>query len=228
VISAGGRNLRLALALCVVLGASVFGAGGAAADEEPEPKPPLYQGGMSFHAIQGPEGPEQFSWTVRLDTGQNLVQVDERHAEVRFDEDHVAVGIEAVAAHDAEGTSVPTTLAVSEGDVITLTVHHRAGNPLAGGAPFDYPVVAGVGWEGGFHTYQVQMPPRETPQPAPTCVVPKLTGRSLGGSRARLANAGCKLGAVRGKRGKGAKVVKQCKPPGTVLGAGARVAVKLG
>lgn len=224
------RNLRLALGICVLVGACVLGVAGAAAEEdEPAPIPPTYSGDMSFHEIEGPEGPEEFSWTVQMDSEQHLVQVDERHAEVRYDdEEHVAVHIEAVAANDAEGASVPTTLAVSEGDVITLTVHHRAGNPAAGGAPFRHPVTAGLGWEGGFHTYYVVMPRGEVAEPAPTCVVPKLTGRSLAGSRARLTNAGCKLGAVRGKRGKGTKVVKQFRVPGTVLGAGAKVAIKFG
>jgi hypothetical protein len=69
---------------------------------------------MPFPAIQGPEGSEDYSWTVQLFEDQELVQIDDRHAEVRYDDVHVAVRIEARAAHDAEGATVPTTLAVSD------------------------------------------------------------------------------------------------------------------
>jgi hypothetical protein len=200
--------------------------GSAAADG---PALPPFTGAMTFKSIQGPDGPEEYSWEVQLDEEQELVQVDERHAKVMWSDGvHVAFWITAVEAHDAEGAAVPTTIAVSDGNVLTLTVHHRDGNPAAGGASFHYPVVAGVGWEGGFHTHYVQMPPGEMPPVPAQCVVPKLTGRSLAGSRARLATANCQLGAVRGKRSKGAKVVKQFRAPGTVLADGTRVAVKLG
>ena len=64
-------------------------------------------------------------------------------------------------AHDAVGKSVPTTLEVSPPNVVTLTVHHRAGNPAAGGAPFTYPIFEGSGWEGGFSTFEVTVPPSE-------------------------------------------------------------------
>lgn len=212
----------------------VFGAVGAAADHEPVAKPPLYWGDMSFPNIQGPEGSEVYSWTVQLDDEQELVQIDDRNAVVYWKDSgeppRTAFHILTIAAHDAIGTNVPTSLTVSAGDVISLTVHHRAGNPLAGGAPFDYPIIAGVGWEGGFQTHQIQMPPNEIEigKPAgPACLVPKLTGRTLAASRARLASAGCRLGTVRGKRRKAAKVVKQFRPPGSLLAAGAKVAVKL-
>ncbi len=216
--------------LLALVALAVFGVAGAGAEDDPEATPPPFDGALTFPAIQWPEGAEAYSWTVQLEPLEELVQVDERHAEVRYDDDLVVLQIEAPAAHDAEGASVPTTIAVSEGDVVTLTVHHRAGNPAAGGAPFHYPVVHGVGWEGGLRTYSIPTPPNEPEEPiaAPKCVVPRLTGSSLASVRERLAKRGCKLGAIRGKRGKGTKVVKQFRDPGAVLGAGARVAVKLG
>lgn len=117
---------------------------------------------MDFATINGPADPEEFSGEVLLEDGQELVAIDDQHAQVYFTEGHhPAFGISVVAAHDADGSNVPTTLSVSEGDVITLTVHHRAGDPLAGGAPFDYPIIAGRGWEGGFQTSIVPMPPSE-------------------------------------------------------------------
>lgn len=210
---------------------AAFGAGGAGAeDDEPVAKPPPYGGGMGFPNIQGPDGSESYAWTVQLDDEQELLQVDDRTARVYFEDGHPAFTIVATAAHDAIGTSVPTTLAVSDGDVITLTVHHRAGNPIRGGQPFHYPIIAGVGWKGGFHTYLIEMPPGERPGPetTPKCVVPRLTGDSLGLARERLGYRGCNLGSVRGKRARGARVVKQFRRAGAELPAGAKVAVKLG
>jgi hypothetical protein len=117
--------------------------------------------------------------------------------------------------------------------VITLTVHHREGNPLAGGAPFHYPVVGGSGWEGGFHTVEVPMspaPPSAQPveeAPPPTCDVPALQGRTLKAARRALQDADCRLGPVHGERRRGARVVKQYRLYGAVLPVGTKVGVKL-
>jgi len=194
---------------------------------------------MIFSAIRGPEDPEEYSWVVELGEEQVLREVDPQHAAVFYTDKQLAFGIEAEPAHDAVGSAVPTTLAVSDRNVITLIVHHRAGNPAAGGAPFVYPVVGGAGWEGGFQTYQVTMsPPESAAQPALApgdspglltrdCVVPALKGQSLKVDRRRLREAGCRLGDVRGIRSKTAKVIKQFPAPGTTRAASAEVAVKL-
>lgn len=108
--------------------------------------PPAYQGDMEFPAIQGPEGPEEFSWLVELGPRQEFVQVDDRDAEVRNQNGSSAVAIAAERAHDENGTEVPTTLSVSEGDIVTLIVHHRNGNPETGGSPFHYPILPGPGF----------------------------------------------------------------------------------
>jgi hypothetical protein len=123
---------------------------------------PVYEGSMTFPQIDSSSGPEEFSWEIALSEGRELVQLDERTAEIRYENGHPATDITAEPAHDAEGATVPTTLSVTQPNVITLVVHHRAGNPAAGGAPFVYPVAPGEGWEGGFTTERVQGPPDES------------------------------------------------------------------
>jgi hypothetical protein len=217
------------LALVSVLACLALPAAAVAA----EPCSPAFGGLMSFHDIRGTDDPEDYCWEVKLGEGEELRQVDDTHAGVFWEDGTQAMTITAEMAHDAEGVSVPTTLVVIGPNLITLTVHHRAGNSAAGGAPFLYPVVAGAGWEGGFHTYTVAMPPPEvgppTPQvPAPTCVVPDLHGRSRRSARSALRRAGCALGPVRGELHRGAKVVRQYRPAGKALPAGTPVGVKLG
>jgi hypothetical protein len=198
---------------------------------------PVYDGAMSFGTIEGIEDPEDYCFEVSLGEGQDLRQIDDSHAAVFYSSGHRAFDIQAVEAHDAVGARVPTSLAVTGTNVITLTVHHRAGNPLADGAPFDYPVVAGQGWEGGFQTVEIKGPPDEAelqPKPVPggeaptaQCHVPALRGRSLRAARRVLAGADCSLGPVRGKRSRGARVTKQYRRSGSALPAGTGVGVKL-
>lgn len=200
----------------------------AAADE---PLPP-FNGSMSFQAIQGPDGPEELSWEVKLGEEQELRAIDETHAAVYWTdpEEHIAFSITAGLAHAADGANVPTTLTVTQPNVITLTVHHRAGNPAAGGAPFDYPVIAGSGWEGGIQVHTVDMgPPTEQTPPPPVlrCTVPALSGLSLKASIRQLRHSNCGLGEVRGERVRGARVVRQFRKAGRSLPVGARVGVKL-
>jgi len=198
-----------------------------------EPLPP-YGGGMTFQSIQGPDGPEEYSWEVKLYEGQDLRQVDDRNAAVYYTEsEHIAFSIQAVEAHDAIGTTVPTSLAVTQPNIITLTVRHRAGNPAAGGAPFDYPVSAGSGWEGGLQIHVVEGPPPTVapvslyPMPVARCIVPDLVGLTLKASRRQLRRSNCGLGEVRGERLRGARVVKQFRKAGRSLPVGAQVGVKL-
>lgn len=197
---------------------------------------PTYNGDMTFVSIHDPTGPEEFSWEVVLDGTLELEQLDDKHVKVVHakEPDVTAMIIDAELAHDAEGSDVPTTLTLSGGNVITLTVHHRAGNPTMGGAPFVYPITAGAGWEGGFEAVQVFMPPPGFPaeqgQSASVpigCVVPALVGKSLKSDRKRLRKASCRLGRVGGKGSKTARVIKQSRQPGELLGPGARVAVTL-
>lgn len=228
------RSMRSAF-LVAVLAFSVVAPAGAGA----EPVPP-YDGLMTFQTIQGPEGPEEFTWEVKLDEEQELRQVDDREAGVYYTdpEEHLAFSIKAIAAHDAEGKTVPTTIAVTLPNTITLTVHHRDGNPDAVGEPFDYPVSAGNGWEGGFQSHEIVGPADESQRPTPPtsvtlqtseapCVVPDLGGRTLRASRKMLRRSHCKLGEVRGERSRGSRVVRQFRLAGRSLPAGTEVGVKL-
>jgi PASTA domain/Bacterial Ig domain len=74
----------------------------------------------------------------------------------------------------------------------------------------------------------------DPPPPPPTCVVPKLTGKTLARARTALQAAHCSVGNVRrpihrkGKR-RGPLVVKSSKPAaGTTLAAGSRIDLRLG
>jgi hypothetical protein len=215
---------RLVLILFAVVAALALSVGLASAAP-----PPLSEGGMTFPAITDASGPEEFSWTVDIDPEQELKSIDDQHAGVYWEDGHPAFTITANPAHDAEGSSVPTTLSVSEGDVITLTVHHRAGNPLRGGAPFVYPIVDGAGWPGGFRTIVVPFPLGDLPAPK-LCLVPKLKHRTLKASKTLLEAGGCKIGAVKKLRDatvRTGKVIKQFPAPGTQLSDGAEVQIIL-
>lgn len=213
------RSILFAAFLCAW---ATFAPVAAAADPVP------IDGAMQFQAIQGPDGPEEFVWEVNLHEGQELRQIDDRHAGVYYTDpgETLAFSIAAVDAHDAVGATVPTTIAVTQPNLVTLTVHHRAGNPEAGGAPFTYPITAGVGWEGGFHTVFIAVPVAEA-APTPRCTVPDLSGRTLRASRKLLHRAKCKLGAVRGERERGAHVVEQYRPTGRSLPVWTAVGVKV-
>ncbi len=73
--------------------------------------------------------------------------------------------------------------------------------------------------------------PSPTPTPSPTCIIPKLTGKTLKASRKKIAAADCKVGTVtrrKGAKARSGKVVGQSKKPGTVVPAGTVVKVTLG
>lgn len=115
---------------------------------------PLYDGVLTFQDIRDVTAPTEFTWEVHLEPGQELKLLDSQHAEIYYEGGHPAFGIEAVPAHDAVGTDVPASLAVSGRNLITLIVQHRQGN-------YVYPVLAGAGWQGGFQTVVIQGPKDE-------------------------------------------------------------------
>jgi len=117
---------------------------------------PAYDGLMAFQAIRDTTAPESYSWEVKLGEGETLKPLDSRHAGIFWDDGTQAMLIAAQSAHGADGKAVATSLSVSEGNVITLTVDHRASGVV-------YPVVAGVGWQGGFQTHpaMIEEPPTE-------------------------------------------------------------------
>ena len=111
---------------------------------------PIYEGAMTFKDIRDVSAPGIFYWHVGVNSDQELKQVNDQQAIVYWKEGGPAFSIKAIAAHDAVGTSVQTSIEVIGPDSIALTVHHKD-------EQFVYPVVAGVGWQGGFTTYQVVM-----------------------------------------------------------------------
>ena len=237
------------LAAAVVACVLAFGVAGASASL------PVYNGDLAFPTIYSSAGPEEFSWEVILEE-EEMRQINEEEIGVYYSSGHIAFGIKAVPASDAVGAKVPTTIQLTGENVITLTVHHREGNPTAGGAPFVYPIVAGPGWEGGFVPTEIEGPPDETElreqrereerkereerekrqeaeeaAQAQRCRVPALRGATVAGARKRLLRANCRLGAVTRSGGvtkKTGRVVHQTEPAGSSLSQDARVGIKLG
>jgi hypothetical protein len=237
---------RIRTAACAAILCALVAAAPPAAAETGDSSPirPVSDGGLSLPVIAGPEEPEEFplQWGP-LSPALKLRQVSDQEIVAEyFEYGLVSYSIHAPGAHDADGATVPTTIALTEdekGPVVTIVVHHRAGNPAAGFAPFAYPITDGPGWEGGFRTTSFEMneprPPASEPAPAPsppapTCTVPSLRGFGLAAVKKLLRGADCGIGQVRlargATKGKG-KVVKQFKLAGTQLAAGAPVAVKL-
>lgn len=225
--------------MALVLALLCFAAPTAAFAAEPCKSP--FDGTMSFPAIEGEGDPAEFCWELELGENQGLRGINDHEAEVFYvNPEHHAFSITAGLAHDADGTEVPTTIVVVQPNVIVLNVHHRADDPLAVGAPFDYPVTAGAGWEGGFQSVEIKGPPDEAelkPKPSPppveevpspTCEVPVLQGRTLQSARRALIAAGCQLGPIHGHRHRGARIVKQYRPAYKTLPAGTAVGVRLG
>lgn len=217
---------------------------------------PVYEGDMRFPAIYSPAEPEEFSWEVTLYEGEELRPIDDQEIGVYYSEGPRAFAIQAEPAADAVGATVPTSIQVTGENIFTLTVHHREGNPAAGGAAFVYPITAGPGWEGGFVPTEIEGPPDETElreqrereereeqekreerQAAEIaaqeqrCRVPALRGATVAGARRRLHRANCRLGAVTRSSGvtrKTGRVVHQSEPAGSSLAQGARVGIRLG
>jgi sugar lactone lactonase YvrE len=113
---------------------------------------PAYDGLMAFQDIRDSAGPETYSWEVRLGEGEALKLIDDKHAGVFWEDGTLAMLITAQSAHDADGKAVTTAVSVSGEKFVTLTVHHRVPGVT-------YPVVAGVGYEGGFQTVEASGPP---------------------------------------------------------------------
>ena len=236
---------RIRSAACAAILCALAAAAPAAAETgDSAPIRPFE--GFSVGEIAGPSAPEEYPFQHEpLGPNRRMTQVSSQEILVEYiNPPLVSYSLRAPLEHDAVGAAVPTTIALTEdeaGPVITVTVHFRAGNPAAAGAPFEFPILGGAGWEGGFHTVFVEMnepkpptaeppPPPPPPPPAPTCTVPSLNGFGLVAVKKLLRGADCGIGQVRLAHGatkaKG-KVVKQFEPAGTQLAAGAPVAVKL-
>src|ERR1700744_2821314 len=132
------KRLAVAAAIaCALAAASVFAVGAAPAAAETG-------GGMSgYSGLDWPTfelSVESESWSLRiaLESEQSLRLVSPEEAVIE------RAGVEegqivAPLYRDAAGVGVPATLAVSEGDVLTLTVHHHQGT-------YDYPIASEEPW----------------------------------------------------------------------------------
>lgn len=230
----------IAAAICALLASLVVAVAPAAAEEgNSAPLRPVSEGGLSIPVITGPTAPEEYPVQYEhLLGGVRFRQASDQLIAVEYFALGNAGKIEAVPAYAADGAAVPTSLRLSEdekGYVVTMIVHHRAGNPAAGGAPFVYPIQGSVR-EGGTFTGAVEVKPKPAaeptaPMPSPPCKVPALHGLSLKAAKARLRAAHCAIGTVRiaaPTTARNGKVVKQFRAAGTNLPGGARIAVKLG
>lgn len=244
------RQFSAAAGIGALAAFCMLGLGLASADSSTLP---IYGGAMTFPQIQESSDPEEYSWEVALGEGQALEAVDEQHVRAYYVEGgHTTLSITAEGAHDASGATVPTSLSVSEGKIITLTVRHRDGNPIAAGAPFDYPVLAGKGWlqvspgvvvVGPLDEEELRKARERIEQAnlaaevagmevtSRRCSVPRLKGRTLRGSRRQLAHSHCGIGRVTVRIGGNArtgKVVRQSPRPGVLAAAGTQVNVVMG
>jgi hypothetical protein len=118
---------------------------------------PKYNGLLQFQDIRTAEAPEQFSWEIELRNGETLKELPGGlQAAVYFEGTIEMMLIEAMPAHDAVGHTVPTNLAVTNKNRVTLTVKHRQGS-------YVYPVTAGPSFEVGWSKVEVIKPPEPLP-----------------------------------------------------------------
>jgi hypothetical protein len=95
-----------------------------------------------------------------------------------------------------------------------------------GAVPIGVTTIFGTGTSSQLFSYQ--SPEGSDAAPAARCVVPNLKGKKLKAARKALAKSHCKLGKVKGKRGKSVRVKSQHPKSGAALTAGSKVTVKLG
>ena len=120
---------------------------------------------------------------------------------------------------DSESEITAVTPAAAGAGSVDVTVTTNAGtSPVAAGGRFAYE--------------NPPTPPPSSPSTpqavTATCKVPKLTGKKLRAGRKALRRAGCKVGKVRGKRGKRARVLTQSRKAGAKVPVGTKVNVTLG
>jgi hypothetical protein len=121
---------------------------------------PIYDGLMTYQSIRDATAPEGYSWDVSLHPGQTLKAVDLQHAAILNEDGTQGLLITAEPSHDATGKAVPTELVVGGGNILTLTVKHRAGG-------FVYPVVGGPAFQASYVAPVIYTPPPPPPPGAP-------------------------------------------------------------
>lgn len=113
---------------------------------------PIYEGDQTFKTIRDETAPETYSWKVSLNKGQTLKAIDSEHVAIFNGDESQALAITAEAAHDATGKAVPTSLSVSEGNVLTLTLKYRGGG-------FTYPIIGGPAFQSSYTLPVIWEPP---------------------------------------------------------------------
>jgi hypothetical protein len=201
------RSAAMAALVCALVASLAIAVAPAAAEEgNSAPLRPLSEGGVSFPDIHGPTAPEEYPMELGpVSPAMRVRQVTDQLIVGEYKEGgYIGWSIAAEPAHDVVGTTVPTTVTLTEEHIVTLIVHHRSGNPAAGGVPFVYPITGGEGWLGGFHSVGSEMnEPRGPASAEPTvpaaptpCTVPSLHDLSLHAAKARLRAAHCSIGQV--------------------------------
>ncbi len=100
---------------------------------------PVFDGIETYTQIRDASAPEDYSWSIdSLSPGQMLQLTPDGGAEVVGGDGTVIASIGPPTAHDANGTSVPASFAVT-GNVLTMHVAHLGGN-------YAYPIVADPHW----------------------------------------------------------------------------------
>lgn len=131
---------------------------------------PIFDGVTAFQAIRSPTAPEQYSWTVELGEGQTMEALETgQAAHVFFSDGTPAMAIVPQPAHDATGANVDTSVSVSNGNVLTLTVHHLS-------TPYVYPVVGGASYKTGYESVSIYTPP--PPEEGEASLAMQLTARA--------------------------------------------------
>ena len=102
---------------------------------------PLNDGAVVYSIMRSSQAPTQTSWTLPLTGGEHLEAVDAHHLELFDASGHAILTMVAEPASDATGQVVPTKMSIIGGNELVFEVEAPA-NAV-------FPIVAGVGFEGG-------------------------------------------------------------------------------
>jgi hypothetical protein len=139
----------------------------------------------------------------------------------------------STAVQSVDFSNGPRPVAAAVGSLAPGTTYHfRLVAENSGGVAYGADQTLTTNSAGGALPEERTTPPPPPPPPSPSCLVPRLKGKTLARAKAALANAGCKLGVVGGaKPGKGKRgslVVKSSSPAAGAVSATGRVDLKLG
>lgn len=180
----------------------------------------LSEGGAPLHSVLLQKRDGRFYLALwRLESVWNP---DERKALVGAAEPvtiSVKPGIQAYAVYSPSVSAEPVVSASEPTESLTVDIGPGVTIVELEPAPPTPPIA------------QIAAPPflPSNPQSAQRCVVPKLKGRTLRGSRKRSRAVNCKIGRVEKRLGaRSRRVVTQSPRPGSVLAPGTKIKVTLG